>query len=79
MTESGILPGQITVSVEEQPEITAEGKLNATGWLSGMSRIYTALLGLWGDFSLSSERVHVQAAEMEKDVGLEALAVAVAA
>jgi len=38
-----------------------------------------ALLGLWGDFSLSGERVHVQAAEVEEDVGLEAFAVAVAA
>jgi len=38
-----------------------------------------ALLGLWGDFSLSSEWVHVQAAEMEEDVGLETLTVAVAA
>ena len=32
-----------------------------------------------GDFSLSSERIHVQAAEMEEDVGLETLTVAVAA
>ena len=38
-----------------------------------------ALPGLWGDFSLSGERVHVQSAEVEEDVDLQPLAVAVAA
>jgi len=41
--------------------------------------LVTALPGLWGDFSLSGKRVHVEAAEMEEYVGLESLAVAVAA
>ena len=38
-----------------------------------------ALPGLWGDFSLSGKRVEVEAAEVEEDVGLESLPVAVAA
>ena len=43
MGSSGISPGKVTVLVENQPEITAEGTLNSAGWLSGMSRVYTAL------------------------------------
>ena len=43
------------------------------------TRYKEALPGLWGDFSLSGERVHVQSAEVEEDVDLQPLAVAVAA
>ena len=42
-------------------------------------RNFGALLGLWGDFSLNGYRVHVEAAEVEEDVCLESLAVAIAA
>ena len=45
----------------------------------GKNGIKGALLGLWGDFSLNGYRVHVEAAEVEEDVCLESLAVAIAA
>jgi len=47
--------------------------------IDAAKRQIQALPGLWGDFSLSGKRVHVEAAEMEEYVGLESLAVAVAA
>ena len=38
-----------------------------------------ALQGLWGDFSLNSQRIHGESAEVKEDIGFKAFAVAVAA
>ena len=35
--------------------------------------------GLWGDFSLNSQRIHGESAEVKEDIGFKAFAVAVAA
>ena len=52
---------------------------NSTGMASRYIYDLMALPGLCGDFSLSGNRVEVEAAEVEENVGLEALAGAIAA
>ena len=49
--------------------------------ISWTSRIHTTMAhqGLWGDFSLNSQRIHGESAEVKEDIGFKAFAVAVAA